>query len=71
MQDRVREVCSKLGITQLELAKMMGVHYSTFSKWKENPPLSSELFMRALVEKEELKQELERIRSAVAVLKQL
>lgn len=71
MIPRIKEVCEILGITQLELAEKMGMHYSSFSKWSEGVPKTSAAFLDALVENHKLKQELDSIKAAIAVLREV
>ena len=66
--DKVKEVCKILGITQNQLAELMGLHYTAFSKWKDKTPKNAEIFLNLIIENYELKQEL---KEAVKILKEI
>lgn len=68
---KVKEVCKILGITQNQLAELMGLHYTAFSKWKDKTPKNAEIFLNLIIENYELKQELKQIKEAVKILKDL
>lgn len=65
--DKVKEVCKILGITQNQLAELMGLHYTAFSKWKDKTPKNAEIFLNLIIENYELKQ----IKEAIKILKDL
>ncbi|WP_281650469.1 XRE family transcriptional regulator [Helicobacter bilis] len=69
--DKVKEVCKILGITQNQLAELMGLHYTAFSKWKDKTPKNAEIFLNLIIENYELKQELKQIKEAIKILKDL
>ena len=69
--DKVKEVCKILGITQNELADLMGLHYTAFSKWKDKTPKNAEIFLNLIVENYGLKQELKQIKEAIKILKEI
>ncbi|WP_230455666.1 XRE family transcriptional regulator [Helicobacter bilis] len=68
---KVKEVCKILGITQNQLAELMGLHYTAFSKWKDKTPKNAEIFLNLIIENYELKQELKQIKEAVKILKEI
>lgn len=71
MVDKIKTICQELDITQMQLADMLGLHYSSFSKWKEKIPKNSEITLDLLVENHRLKQELTTIKEALKVLRQI
>lgn len=71
MIDKIRNILDETGITQLELAEKMGMHYSSFNKWTdESIPRSSEKALDLILENHRLKTELAKIKNAVKVLKE-
>lgn len=69
--DKIKEICTELGITQNELAELLGIHYTTFSKWKDGIPKNSEITLNLLVENHRLKQKLSKASEAINLLKNL
>lgn len=68
---KVKLVCETLKITQTQLANLMGLHYTAFSKWNEKIPKNMDLFLDSILENHKLKQELESIKKAIKILKDL
>ncbi len=62
----VKNVCKKLGITQKELAKKMGVNDVTVRTWssKGNVPEWAIKFMNCLLKKKECETKLQKIQTA-------
>lgn len=71
MNNTVKDVCAELKITQNELAEMLGLHYTTFAKWKDGIPKSSQIALDLLIENHRLKSKLASIVEAVKVIKDL
>ncbi|WP_086256449.1 DNA-binding transcriptional regulator [Campylobacter vicugnae] len=69
--DKIKAICAELNITQNELAKMLGIHYTTFSKWKDAIPKNSEITLDLLLENHRLKNKLAKINDAINILKNL
>lgn len=69
--EKVKLVCKELNITQNELAELLGIHYTTFSKWKKEVPKSSEVALDLLLENHKLKSELAKIKEALKFLRNL
>ena len=69
--DKIKAICQELGITQMQLADRIGIHYSNFSKYKEKIPKSTEITLDILVQNHRLQQELQSIKEAISVLKNL
>lgn len=69
--NKIKEICAELGITQNELAELLGIHYTTFSKWKDAIPKNSEITLNLLVENHHLKQKLAKVKDAINLLKNL
>ncbi|MGP1450194.1 MAG: helix-turn-helix domain-containing protein [Wolinella sp.] len=67
----VKKACEELGITQKELADLMGIHFTTFSKWKDGIPKSSEITINLLIENRALKRKLAQAGEALRSLKEL
>ena len=43
--DKVKEVCKILGITQNQLAELMGLHYTAFQNGKTKRPKMRKFFL--------------------------
>lgn len=69
--DKIKSICAELNITQNELAQILGIHYTTFSKWKDAIPKNSEVTLDLLVENHRLKLKLAKINEAINLLKNL
>ncbi|WP_343353218.1 helix-turn-helix transcriptional regulator [Helicobacter mastomyrinus] len=69
--DKVKKVCAELGITQNELAEMMGLHYTAFSKWKEKIPKNAEVCLDLILENHRLRAQMSEIKKALLTLKNL
>lgn len=69
--DKVKKVCAELGITQNELAEMMGLHYTAFSKWKEKIPKNAEVCLDLILENHRLRVQMSEIKKALLTLKNL
>ncbi|WP_295700810.1 helix-turn-helix transcriptional regulator [uncultured Helicobacter sp.] len=69
--DKVKSICQELGITQNELAELMGLHYTAFSKWKEKIPKNAEICLDLLVENYRLKKHLKGIKEAIITLQNI
>ncbi len=69
----VKKVCRELGITQRELAELMGVNDGTPAQWssKGNIPEMAEKFMMCLVENKVLKEKVDKIETALKLLDEL
>jgi predicted transcriptional regulator len=59
----VKKVCNELGITQKELALIMGVNDGTPAQWssKGNIPDMASKFMKCLIENKRLKEKTQKI----------
>jgi DNA-binding XRE family transcriptional regulator len=66
-ENLVKKTCRELGITQKELAKILGVHDVTVRNWnsKLNTPKMAENFMNLLIEKKELSNYLNTVKNFV------
>lgn len=69
--DKIKAICTELGITQNELAEKLGIHYTTFSKWKDAIPKNAEITLDLLLENHRLKNRLAKISDAINILKNL
>lgn len=69
--DKIKAICTELGITQNELAEKLGIHYTTFSKWKDAIPKNAEITLDLLLENHRLKNKLAKISDAISILKNL
>lgn len=69
--DKIKAICTELGITQNELAEKLGIHYTTFSKWKDAIPKNAEITLDLLLENHRLKNKLAKISDAINILKNL
>ena len=65
----VKKVCKELGITQKELAQMIGVSPASVSDWaKGNIPKMTELALKQIIEIRELKNKLSKVKEFKALL---
>lgn len=69
--DKIKAICAELSITQNELAEKLGIHYTTFSKWKNAIPKNAEITLDLLLENHRLKNKLAKISDAINTLKNL
>ncbi len=69
--DKIKAICAELSITQNELAEKLGIHYTTFSKWKDAIPKNAEITLDLLLENHRLKNKLVKISDAINTLKNL
>ena len=70
--DKVKEVCKILGITQNQLAELMGLHYVQLFQNGKTKRKNAEIFLNLIIENYELKkQELKQIKEAIKILKDL
>lgn len=69
--DKIKAICTELGITQNELAEKLSIHYTTFSKWKDAIPKNAEITLDLLLENHRLKNKLAKISDAISILKNL
>ena len=61
----VKRACKELGVTQKELAEMMGTHLNTVQKWATGEiPLSSQIYINVLLENKNLKERLKKFQMA-------
>lgn len=67
----VKKTCRELGVTQKELADIMGVAKNTTTQWATQitPPESAVKFMELLAEHKKTKEQLEKLKSALEILK--
>lgn len=71
-QNLVKEVCSVLGITQKELADIIGIDDGTVRKWASGAtktPLWAENFIQILIENRQLKADIKTLLDAQAIAK--
>lgn len=68
---KVKIVCETLNITQMQLADLMGLHYTAFSKWSEKIPKNMDKFLDVILENHNLKMQLDSIKNAIKVLKNI
>lgn len=66
----VKKTCKELGITQKELAELMGVNDGTPAQWssKGDIPEMAQKFMIALIENKKYKNKLNNVANALKVL---
>ena len=66
----VKKVCKELGITQKELAKLMGINEGTPAQWssKGNIPDWAIKFMNCLLEKKECEIKLQKFQTAFKLI---
>lgn len=60
----VKKVCKELGITQRELAEILGVHITAVQKWvanADNLPLQTQKSLELVLENYHLKNKVEKI----------
>lgn len=69
--DKVKMICAELGITQNELAELMGLHYTAFSKWKEKIPKNADICLDLILENHRLKKQMREIKTAIHTLQNL
>lgn len=67
----VKKTCRELGVTQIELADIMGVAKNTATQWATQikPPKYAIKFMELLAEYKKTKEQLEKLKSALEILK--
>ena len=67
----VKKTCRELGVTQKELADIMGVAKNTATQWATQikPPKYAIKFMELLAEHKKTKEQLEKLKSALEILK--
>ena len=67
----VKKTCRELGVTQKELADIMGVAKNTTTQWATQitPPKYAIKFMELLAEHKKTKEQLEKLKSALEILK--
>lgn len=67
----VKKTCRELGVTQIELADIMGVAKNTATQWATQikPPKYAIKFMELLAEHKKTKEQLEKLKSALEILK--
>lgn len=67
----VKKTCRELGVTQIELADIMGVAKNTATQWATQikPPKYAIKFMKLLAEHKKTKEQLEKLKSALEILK--
>ena len=66
----VKKTCKELGITQKELASLMGVNDGTIRKWasQTEPPSWGLKFLRLLVEHKEVKEKYTLFKNAMEMI---
>lgn len=64
----VKKVCKELGITQKELAEMLGVNPSAVSQWNVETPKMAEKTLELLLENHKLKKDLKEIIKAHRII---
>lgn len=69
--EKIKLICAELGVTQNELAELLGIHYTTFSKWKDGIPKNAEITLNLLLENHRLKTQLKKVSEAIGILKNL
>ncbi len=69
----VKATCRELGITQKELAEMMGVNIGTPAQWssKGDIPEMAKNFMKLLTENKDNKNKLEKLIKALKVIDEI
>ncbi len=67
----VKKACKELGVTQKELAEMMGVSPQAVSQWQVETPKTIQLALELLIENKELKEKLEIIKKAQNIMNTL
>lgn len=69
----VKKTCKELGVTQKELAELLGVNDGTPAQWssKGEIPLTSIKFMKTLIENKQLKEKLLSVSNALSILDSL
>ncbi|KAA6229959.1 helix-turn-helix transcriptional regulator [Campylobacter sp. LR264d] len=72
MRDNLlKKTCKELNITQSELAKLLGYHFTSFSKWSNKIPKNSEITLNLLIENHRLKKQIAEFKNALRVLRDL
>ena len=68
-----KETCETLGVKFKELAQIMGVNEGTPAQWssKGNIPETAQKFMALLIEHKRDKEQLEKIKNAVQIFKEI
>ncbi|PAF50834.1 helix-turn-helix transcriptional regulator [Helicobacter sp. 13S00477-4] len=69
--DKVKMICAELGITQNQLAEMMGMHFTAFSKWKEKIPKNADFCLDLILENHRLKRKMDLVQNAIKTLSNL
>jgi transcriptional regulator with XRE-family HTH domain len=69
----VKKVCKELGITQKELAEIMGVNDGTPAQWssKGDIPKMATNFINVLIKNKRLKDDLNNVADALNILKNI
>ena len=67
----VKRACKELGVTQKELAEMMGVSPQAVSQWQVETPKTIQLALELLIENKELKEKLGIIKKAQNIMNTL
>ena len=68
----VKKTCKELGMTQKELAEMLGVPQSTVSGWAKNDiPKMTQMALELLIENKELKEKLDIFKKAHKIASEL
>ncbi len=72
-QNIVKQTCETLGVKFKELAQIMGVNEGTPAQWssKGNIPETAQKFMQTLQEHKRDKEQLDKLKSAVQIFKEI
>jgi transcriptional regulator with XRE-family HTH domain len=72
-ENLVKKTCRKLGITQKELARQMGVSDSTVRHWNSNNdfPDMAKNFMQLILENSELKNKFKKVENFLFLIDEL
>ena len=66
----IKNTCKELGVTQKELAKIIGVNDGTIRKWSSQtePPEWGVNFLKLLLDKQKISSKLEKFRTAFSLI---
>jgi DNA-binding XRE family transcriptional regulator len=69
----VKKVCKELGITQKELAEIMGVNDGTIRKWssQKDTPLWANYFIETILENKNLKDKFKKVDELFRIIDEL